>query len=91
MASVAVVTSRSAPGAEMFAMKDAALSMSVLRFTSPSQNRTEVPAFARICQWLGDSSHCWLWYFVSTLLKLNVSCLASEEPALIGKKTFFQN
>ena len=59
-------------------------------FISPNQNWAEFPAFIEFCQWQRDSCHSWLWGFVFTLLKLHVSYLAAEEPALIeGKKTSF--
>ena len=59
-------------------------------FISPNQNWAEFPAFIEFCQWQRDSCHSWLWGFVFTLLKLHVSYLAAEEPALIeGKKPHF--
>ena len=86
---IAVVRSRTFPVLRSLPWRTSLCLVSV--FISPNQNWAEFPAFMKFCQEQRDSSHSWLWCFVFTLLKLHVSYLAAEEPALIEGKNLISS
>ena len=86
---IALVTSRTLPVLRCLPWRTSLCLVSV--FISPNQNWAEIPALIKFCQWQRDSSHSWLWCFAFTLLKLHVSYLAAEEPALIEGKNLISS